>query len=244
MAKIRELSDYCFIGKVDLKQTERLHKFVGECRENLFENIALQNLIFGRGYNFDNRPKNYFNVENSVWLRKNTSLSLGYLNMVIDLATKPQLIIPHSNSQIITSDYKIELQTPRGFNFEKVQELQSEWWKNPIRDKIREYQADLQNAFDEFNMQFILDALLKAQHCCVDIDTEERKLQDKIKKIYDGEIRSVLEDAYYNKARQFYNLAGRLWPELYNDVFGKNFVLSAEETKEGVVQKMKDLCPY
>jgi len=241
MANIRELSDYCLIGNIDLKQVERLHNFVGECRENLFKNIPLQNLIFGGGYDFDNRPKNYFDIENNVWLRKNTSLCLEYINMVIDLATTPQLVIPHSNSLIITPDYEMELQTLRGFDFEKVQELQSEWWENPIREKIREYQTDLQNAFNEFNMQFILDTLLKAQHYYVDIDTKERRLQDRIKVVYDGRTRDVLEDAYYIKARQFYNLAGQLWPELFHDNFGKNFVLDAEEVKQGVVQKMKDL---
>lgn len=244
MTKIRELSDYCLVGEVDLNKAKKLHDFVGECRENFFKNIPLQNLIFGRGYNFNNRPKNYFDVENSVRLRKNTSLFLEYVNMVIDLATKPQLVIPHSNSHIITSDYKMELQTPGGFDFEKVQELQSEWWENPIKEKIRGYQTNLQEAFDEFNMQFMLIALLKAQHCCVDIDTKERRLQDKIKNIYDGKIRGVLEDAYYIKARQFYQIAGQLWSELFHDDFGKNFILDAEEVKQGVVQKMKDFLPF
>lgn len=241
MAQGRELSDYCLMGprsggKFDQEKVEKLHKFVLECKEMLFDDELLQNLIFGHGYGFENRPKTFHDISDPTFLRKKTMVCLDYVNMVMDLAIKPQLAVIASDpdSIIATPDTKITVQTPEGYNFGVVEDLQKEWMRSPMSNKVREYKERLELAFDEFNMKFMVNALKKAQMPFTDYDSDGRKIQEEIKGHWDEVSSGVLDNAYYIAGKQFYQSVGKLWKPLFNNDFGGKFVLSPDEIDQAV----------
>ena len=240
MAKVRELEEYPIFGKIDLARLHELHSFVGECRERIFEDRALQEVLLNGGYEFeseDKRPKTFHAIGDPTINRTKTSMHLGHLEGVIDLVTRPRLVVIESPLIFVPGKKNdVEITTPEGFDALKVEMLQRRWAENSrVRESVREYQKLLGEAFDEYNLKCVLFGAHRARSYRAAIkDKEKDKIYQEIERVMYSEGYSALDSAYYGMGNRFFRMAGGVWEKLIADDLGKFFVLTEEEAAEGL----------
>jgi hypothetical protein len=238
---------------VDPEKAEGLHNLTKEYRDGFLENKHLQNLLLNTGHPMDDeeRPKSFHDIQDLVWHRTIVSVSLQYLDYTMDLATRPQQVIisekskTESGSSILTYPFdepELIVRTPQGYDFEKIEQLQCQWFENSsITETVRKYREKLTESFDEFDLKFILTEMDRTRILLIpDKLKEEFKLQSRIKDAMKndkyGLLYTALDRAYYQRATMIERDASPLWKTLSETEYGRNFVLTIEETRKLVTK--------
>ena len=112
------------------------------------------------------------------------------------------------------------------------------WFDCPeLSQKVRKYEAVLNEALDEFNLQFIV---IKLPYACqrpfIPDECEERNIQIAIGKVANLRDVNDLDNAYYNMGNRLYMQAGKVWEELQKSEFGKLFCLTQENLQKAMKQ--------
>ena len=243
-AKVRTIEEYTIIGDIDISRARNLHELTIEYRDTLFGNHALQNLLLNDGDELREGkiPKSYFDLYDATWHRTKIAGHLLALEKLIELATRPPRVVVRMPAIVIPGQEEVEcIKTPQGLDYERVDEFQRDWLRSLVTDKIRRYQSRLQEAFDEFNLKYVLtlvfNSLRPPNIGYLELGGDEGRILNRIKEaLLDHNVYSTLDNAYYLMANRFVHMAGELYKELSQDEFGKNFLLSSEE--EGVFLKM------
>ncbi len=256
-----ELNQCRFIGNKDLKELEKLHKVIEKYKEKIFTDFNIQDTLLHRGYETEEpRPTSFHQLYDSTYIRTRTSIHLGVLEKMIETATKPHLItvqkqpkgIIKATSGMIYPNYfeeNFSFKTPEDYGFQNIEDIQKNWFNEPETvEQIRNFQSSLNNAFDEFNLNFILVKMYKALDKFIPEGFETHNVQQEIIKGFGdryesvvGERFSLLNNAYYNSGKRFFHQAGRYWLVLNESDFGKMFILSHDEEKESIKQIFKNL---
>lgn len=245
------------MGDVDLKDLENLHNLVLEYKGNIFTNNDVQDVLLNDGYHPEGkRPTSFHDVYDAVFLRTKTSIHLGFLEKMIETATRPQLtIIKREEEGIVSSKgkgvlypsntaVKIDLETPEGYDTSKVEDIQIRWFEEPkIVENARNFQNNLNKAFEEFNLKFVLFRMHRSLGLFIPNDFGEvYNIQKRIIKAFGGKYDimssgnklNALDNAYYNVGMSFFNQGGQYWGRLSESDFGRMFLLSPEEDQEAM----------
>ncbi|MBC8495009.1 hypothetical protein H8D36_02545 [archaeon] len=249
MPEDRKFKNYMFYGG-STQQLETLHNLVVQYKHALFENHILQNVLLNSGYQIENRPTSFFDLEDAVWPRSHVKANLIFLEYVIDRATKPEITIVETTlGKIIpASEYEgeeLSFVTAEGFDAIGIERLQEEWFANPdITDVIRQFQAALTKSFNEFNQKYVLSCMLDATKSFLDLGwKEEQGYQNKIKGVLNAKTFIAFDTAYFNTARMDASAAGGPYQKLAESEFGKLFLLEEKQMSEMVVVIRKG-CSY
>jgi hypothetical protein len=237
MAKVRDISEYCLLEDVDLEKARKLHALVGELRERLIEDRVVQDVLLNRGCELeeDERSKSFYDVISTVFNRTKTIAHLVHLDNIIDLATRPRLLVAKMPLLVIPGQDQVgRIETGEGIDASRVEWLQEQWFDNPeVARLAREYQTTLNEAFDEYNMQFILNLMRQSLMAFIDPEwKKEAGLQRRIEKTFTPEAHNVLDSAYYNMGNRFFSSVGPIWEELNGSEYGKLFILMQEDVQE------------
>ena len=245
MVKIRDISEYYFLLRnADLEKVKELHKTTGEFRKSFLENHILQDVLLNKGYEVKDRPESFLDIIDSTFNRTKTLIHLACVNYLMDSAINPQLAVVTIPTIIIPGEeFRVAIENTKGVNFESIEEFQEQWMKNPISQTVRKYQEQLNSAFDEYNMKFMLNLINRARINSIamgDDWVKERKLQDIIENVADSKAYYVLDSAYYDMGNRSYRGCGRLRKELNENNFGKMFILDMDEMTN-VLRKVHEI---
>jgi len=230
-----DFSSYMFIG--DPARVEALHNLTVEYKNDFLTNEHLQNVLLNHAYPMedDERPKSFHDRHDMVWHRSVVSVSLVYLDYVLDLATNPKRA-DAQRSLIYQPGFR---KTRAGHDVDKVRQLQAEWPYNmAVVDFLRMYREELTSAFDEFNLKSVLRKMLDVTRLGFIPEQleEENQIRDRISEVWDGECCGALDNAYYRMAIRYMEEAGNFWGYLNNTRYGRFFIMSPEETMGLVTQ--------
>lgn len=244
MTKARALREYApFVvshgRELDIAKVERLHIKVGDYKERLVDDPKLQDLLLNEGYQLVDaeRPESLLDIPDATILRTQTVLHLVYLNRMIDLATRPRVLVVREPGIVLPGqDADTKLETSEGYCPEKLEELQRRWLTETetVRD-VRKFQDGLVQAMDEFDMKMVLNRMLQARSHYIPFDKgweEVGKLREEIEEVWEQEAYLALDSAYYNRGRALYSGVGQIWERLRQNEFGKQFTLSEKEIAE------------
>ena len=225
------LSEYNIFGEASREKVERLHALTQEYTDNLFTDLTLQNILLNQRYEPDQRPGSYFDLHSNVWSREKNVLHLSFLELAIKKATSPQ-IYGISEQGLVTQE---------GYSVKLVEAFQEGWFReHAIVETIRIYQKILQQSFSEFNLQLVLGLISQAKTLVIPKEWgEELVILERIMESWDISSYSDLNSAYYECGRHLLQSAGLEWKKLSKNKYGKNFVLTMEEEKEGLSQQMR-----
>lgn len=231
----------------DRDKGENLHSLVVEFKDAFIGSEALQNMFLNRGYEMESgtRPTSFHDVQDNVWKRDLVSISLVYLDHAMGLATTPQIAnitespVGNADGSVLlepSGDIDIRIATPEGHDFMAVEALQRGWFENPeVVERIREYHQSLSSAFDVFNLKLILIKMLHAADNFTPFETEEgASIKKRIRGAMDRKSYHELDSAYYSHAMSLMEGAREPWEYLFQNPYGKMFVLSREETFEQI----------
>ena len=255
MTNIINIREYSILHSVENpEKLEKLHELVGEFKGNLFidgnyDSELLLEFLFNKGYSFreGKRPDSFYGIMNSVWHRKTTMINLDFLNGIIELFTKPHLAV--NKSPLILTPENLEdvrIETSQGYDFEIVESMQIEWFSNPITESVLKYQKTLETAFDEYNNQAVLNSIDRSRLISpiAFLGTQDyekiKKLSDRVGQVFDIPTYHNLDSAYYLMGNRYMKQASDLYKQLSESDFGKLFILSTEETAEGISAFCKD----
>ena len=217
---------------------QEVHELIKDFHNNLFSNEHMQEVLFRNTSLSYNKPNSYHSIKSAVILREQTKIHLQYLEYSIDLAIKPGIIEVNFDIGKLTGEHLID-----GYPREIIESLQKGWFENlNTVEIIRKYQKNLNDAFNSFNMQFILSILNRAPYGLF-FDCENcKELGDKVNLLLDrAEFRNEevnpLESVYYNNAVRNFRIAGTYWQQLDKDSYGRNFRLKIEEVMGGLKNK-------
>jgi hypothetical protein len=233
-------NEYAFFGDVDTQKIRKLHELVVEYSSRFFEDNALQDLLMNRGFEVDERPKDWFSFGGACWNRKKVILHLAFLNMMMGAATKPRLAVVKSPLIVVPGQYQeARTETPEGWDAEVIEQLQEEWLRNSeVSQTVREYHNVLSDAFGQYNLQWTLWAM---HHCLISfIDPmfeDEARYQKRIKKVMTPEGYTALDSAYYNAGNRSFRAAGNLWEKLNASEFGRKFILDQKTVQQGLAYR-------
>jgi hypothetical protein len=235
-----DIERYVLYGTDDPEKAKKAHELMKYIRNNFIENKHIQNLLLNDGYILedDKRPKSFHDVHDMTWHRSTVSMTLSYLETVIDIATRPQNIYISSVDSVIIKPKEqpeLKIKTAGGHDFSKVERLQIDWLeKHTIREKIRKYEKALKSAFDEYNLKYVLGLAVHIDLQIYNTGAEERRLRRKIIDAVDGKTYHCLDNAYYTRGNSLKKVASRLGEELYKDPYGKFFVLTPQKAHKMV----------
>jgi len=243
-----EFGQYHFFGDVDRASCEKLHLMIDEFRQTVFSDPILYNVLFNDGYAKENRAESFMDLTDSIWHRSLVKVALGYVRHMIDLATKPHLIVPNT-PLIDTSGISGLVQpanapglTESGIDAEIVEALQINWLKlHGLSGLVRSYEKALSITFDEYNLKLLLTRIDNVRGLFLSHDwKEEQAIQDRVKKtLGNSEYRQVfgaLDDAYYHTAVRLEHDAGKIYEMLYKNHAGKLFIPTEEDLKALIVK--------
>lgn len=232
-----DFSRYTIFGDISYDDVRELHKLVVEYKERLFEDHILQDVLLNNGFELEDRPKNWFDVNLGCWNRRKILMHLSFLEMMLDLVSKPRLVVVKSPLIIVPGqEQKTEIETPEGWDAEKVECFQKEWLKNSeISRAVRSYQEQLGLAFDEYNSQTMLLLMQDCLKSFIDPSWKrERKHQEKIGEVLTPKSYEAMDSAYYNMGNRNFRAAGGLWDYLSKSEFGRHFVMTIEEESQAL----------
>ena len=245
MGIIRPISDYALFN-VNIKTAEEAHSLVTEFRESLLTDHALQNVLLNRGYELDEdeRPRSYFDLGDATWARKNVILHLMYLGQTIELATRPQIACVSIPNVLFPDENGVfpeaKANTPGGLDYARIEQLQEQWMRNiDVVEKIREYKRLLDESFGEFNLKLVLSRAYNSRNHIYfgEEEAAESRYFGLMQSVISPEAFVALDSAYYDMANRIAQSTGNLWKSLWESEFGRNFVLSAEESLAGMRRK-------
>lgn len=257
MAKFK---DYPLIGDVDLEKLEGLHNLAVKYKGDIFTDNDVQDILLTDGYNPEGeRRTSFHDVYDMTFLRTRTSVHLGFLEKMIEMATVPQLAVVRGEEEGIVSPegkgvlypndvaVKAKLETPGGHNYVMTEELQEGWFREPeVAEDVRSFQKHLNGAFEEFNLKFILGRMYNSLKLFVPEDFGRvYKIHHKIMDAFGGKYEDrglefvALDNAYYNMAKRFFNRVAGSWNKLNESNFGKRFILSPEEDRKAMEDVMR-----
>lgn len=236
MTRARNILEYSLFEDMDSEKTGKLHDLTGELRERFIEDRVVQDVLLNRGCKLeeDERPKSFYDVIGAVFNRTKTIAHLVHLDNIIDLSTRPRILVIKMPLIVIPGqDQAGKIETSEGIDASRVEWLQEQWFENPEVVRLaREYQGRLNEAFDEYNMQFILTLIRKSSRAFIDPSwKEEANLQGRIEKTLAHEAYNALDSAYYNRGNRFFSSAGPIWEQLNSSEYGRFFVLTQEEVQ-------------
>lgn len=233
----RPITDYTImLNGATREDVEKLHELTGEFKDRFLEDHELQDLLLNDGYDVPtaNRPTSLRSYTTSINGMKVCG-HLGLLDCLIGVSTIPDDLVVISYPHILlpgeTDNVKIE--TSSGKDLERIERIQIDWMENhESRKLVREYQKKLESASEEYTMQFILGRIQNSRHKFMPQDSafaEVRKLNERVKEVFEQKVYQVLDNAYYNKGTGFFRSCAPLYERLAADGFGKNFILTLEE---------------
>ena len=237
----RELREYpLLLGEADLEKVKALHKLTGEFKDSFLTDHKLQDLLLNRGYMLENheRPTSFRRYTTAINGMK-TCCHLDFLDAITNAVQKP-VVVTFSRKPIILpgeSD-ELEIKTLDGYDAIEVEELQTAWMENPkARNLVRQYKNILEQALDEYSMQFILGRIEYSRQGFLPDEPSfqtVRASQQKASEAFDKKSYVILDDAYYNKGTNFFRSAGRVYEQLQADSLGSKFILSIEEEQQAL----------
>lgn len=145
------------------------------------------------------------------------------------------MVITSSGDNIIQldDDFGYELLTTKGYDYEKVEEFQTQWFQNfEVVSVIRDYHNVLSSSFEEFNLKSVLWFISQAGTYFIEQDIEEKRIQGRISSFMDSQSYSALDSAHYGAAKVKLSGAANLYGQLHDSVYGSMFILSNEESHE------------
>ncbi|MBI2148371.1 hypothetical protein HYU23_01720 [Candidatus Woesearchaeota archaeon] len=218
--------------RIEPRQVEGLHNLVVGFYDALLVDEDLQDMLLGNASSLKRRPKSYYDLISSVFLRTKTLVNLAYLDFMIDLATRPALIVIGSQSLL----GRVGSYTSRGHDAEIVERIQREWFENvDCVENIRVYERTLKAAFGDFNLQFVLGLIYNARGIFKEIlPSRLVDLKERIDNALTPEAHNALDSAYYEKARGYLASVRDLWFKLDRNEYGKNFRLTLAEERQGI----------
>ena len=230
---------YTFFGDVNLDEARKLHGFVVGCRDKLLQDKALQNVFLNGGYEMedDERPKNWFDIPSSSWNRRKVALHLSYLQMMMDLAVEPGLIVVRTPSIIVPGEMDdIQLEDVQGRSAELVDRLQRKWITEPnLAENVRKYEAGLKSTLGEYNLQTVLGLANRCLTHDVDPSCEgELEYIERARNAITSGAFIALDSAYYNMGNRHFSALKELAKPLVESDWGSFFVMTAETIQEGL----------
>ena len=221
---VRPLSDY-ILFRATREKAEPYHALVVEFHDNLFKDEDLQDILLS---DIEGEIKSFYDIGSQVWIRKKTLAHSIYLDYMIQQVTQPTVV----GVEIPLNELCAHLRTSEGYSAEVIERMQRQWFKNPIVPIIREYQSILKEAFDNFNLQLVLSLIDQArQHFYLERE-DTKGYRRRIEQVFDPDVHTALDNAYYIKGRNRFEAAGRLWVALNADEYGRNFRLTQEEGRQ------------
>jgi hypothetical protein len=225
----QSLDQYALLGDRDFVRP--VHDLVVELHNNYFSNPHVQDVLHSQGHR-EHTPS-FFNIVTMSHPRSVAALSLQYVTMAIERA-----VANHAIGVSLPLDGSRPKFFSDGAPHIAAEDLREEWFQQlDTTPKIREFQKTLENAWDEFNLQYVLTCVLQVRDGPVLADGEEGQLhqhivdacKDRMPKAY-----HTLDSAYYNAGRRHLSMASPLWEELNKSEFGRHFILQPDEIKAGI----------
>ena len=227
------------------EKAEGLHNLVAKLKDEFFTNDAVQDLLLNYGAPLlDNeRTKSYINHVSGVWWRNLVAVHLAYLELVIDWETSTSSSVnlsePEKGIIIPGEQQKEAFEIPS----DMLEFLQTGWFTyHDTREKIREYQKQLNTSFDEFNLQLIINYMANVFQTRVLPQYKEAcKLKEEIDAFFEPKLLWGLSRAYHARGASLFHGAARLRQELEKSEYGVHFTVPAEKAHEQVCQLMSRL---
>ena len=174
----------------------------------------------------EEEPQSFEGIRTSVHNREVPNLCRIFVKHGITLATKPEIIgIKYSLDGSVTS-------TMRGYPADRLEWLQQQWFEQPdLVTAVRKYESDLDQAFDEFNLQFVFtkaDAVRKY----FPKSKEEEKILAAVNKAFSNDLHPIMDTAYYDAAMNLFRQCAISYKQLSKLDNGKLFLLTPEEVRE------------
>jgi hypothetical protein len=234
MAKVRSLGDYLVMHNADESRLNMLHTLSVEVRDSFFSVKAVQNLLLNHGDEIPDseRPKSFLGLHDACWKRSGAALQLLYLEHVIDAAIRPQIVVQEA-AGLWTPGKKYEKRvvTATGHDAGRIEQLQQHWLTDSeLSESVRSFQRGLQEAFDEYNLKYVLGRMFQSQkHQLPKKARAEAELQKRVIQAAGRDEYLALDDAYYRMGNRFYQGCADLYKKLSRTQFGMMFILLQEE---------------
>ena len=260
MSTISTLDDY-FVFDCEPEKAKPLQELTVRFRNELLTNPALQNLLLNHGYEWDEgkRPSSFFNIGSSGHLRTQTAIHLEYVQFAIEHATRPYVASVRLPGSVVPVEIELVDDTGRAgtaylaipvpeaprlvsglHDAGKREAFQTAWMTQAgLSETVRAYERTLQTAFDDFNLQFVLNAIQQACGVRIDDDWPEHILQEDIKRAFTSQAYTALDTAYYTRARGFFSSARPFWLKLNETEHGQFFIVLEDELQTEVGRRVR-----
>ncbi|MFH1359141.1 MAG: hypothetical protein ABIH37_04590 [archaeon] len=240
----RDISEYPLrLRDASLEKVVALHNLAGEFKESFLTDHELQDLLLRQGYKLeDNERPTSFRQYHTTINAMRACTHLNFLDYFTETMTKPSsIIIPKTKLILLPGEEDVfSIETPEGHDAIGIAELQEEWMENHrAREFVTDFKGRLENALDEYSMQFILMRMCCCRGAFLSYEQafeEVRELQKRIEKVLDRKSYVVLDNAYYEKGNRLFLLAGEVYGQLLEYPLGRKCVLSKEEERESLAQ--------
>jgi hypothetical protein len=204
-----------------LQEAQAIHNLVLDYHARFFTDETVKNFLLH--YWHEEEPESFEEIRTHVFNREVINLSRIYLKEAIALATTPELV---------GIEYSLDggsKATIKGYPADKLEELQRGWFKQPeFVAAVRMYESNLDNAFDEFNLQFVFIKADAVREYFPKTDDEE-KIVDAVNKAFSNELHPIMDSAYYDAGMRFFNQSANSYERLNKLDRGNIFLLTREE---------------
>ena len=232
---LMDLTHYAMRYSANKEELEKTHALIEDVFTNLFKNQELSDLLFDDFPFREKTPTSFFDIYSPVHFQKLSAINLTYLQMLLSLATQPQIVevkMPLSDK----ARYLIR-DTPAN----KIEQLQRDWFAHTdITPKIRAYEKTLAEAFAYFNRQTVLELVRHVPTQVYPFRSEKdtpyiSKITERVdRKEFRQQEHPALDSAYYEQGKDLFFSAQHLRAELDKHPYGKNFRLTLEEERSAL----------